>query len=127
MYFVEGSIHTRMKKPTLLETSEWIFASVVALGCLTSLKNTWGLVWLPYQLNFAEGVDLSGALRVMEGQALYPSSHAFPLIIYQYGPVYYYLGAWLLKWFGVAFTPLRLLTMCSAIAIAGTWRSSCII
>ena len=119
MHFVEGSIHTRMKKPTLLETSEWIFASVVALGCLTSLKNTWGLVWLPYQLNFAEGVDLSGAVRVMEGQALYPSSHAFPLIIYQYGPVYYYLGAWLLKWFGVAFAPLRLLTMVSALAIAG--------
>jgi hypothetical protein len=108
-----------MKKPTLLETSEWIFAAVVALGCLTSLKNVWGLVWLPYQLNFAEGVDLSGALRVMNEQALYPSSHAFPVIIYQYGPVYYYVGAWLLKWFGVAFAPLRLLTVVSAVAVAG--------
>jgi hypothetical protein len=119
MHFVEESTHIRMKKPTLLEASEWIFASVVALGCLTSLKNVWGLVSLPYQLNFAEGVDLSGALRVLQGQTLYPPSHAFPVIIYQYGPVYYYVAAWLLKWFGVAFAPLRLLTMVSALAVAG--------
>jgi len=119
MHFVEGSIHTRMKKPTLLETSEWIFASVVALGCLTSLKNTWGLVWLPYQLNFVEGVILSGVQRIVEGQALYPPSRHFPLIINVYGPVYYYIGACLLKWFGVAFAPLRLLTIVSGVAVAG--------
>lgn len=119
MRFNEESVQIRMKRPTLLEASEWIFASVVALGCLTSLKNVWGLVWLPYQLNFAEGVDLSGAQRVMAGEALYPSSHVAPFIIYQYGPVYYYAGAWLLKWFGVAFAPLRLLTMVSAVAVAG--------
>jgi hypothetical protein len=119
MHFVEGSIHTRMKKPTLLETSEWIFASVVALGCLTSLKNVWGLVWLPYQLNFVEGVILSGVQRIVEGQALYPASRQFPVIINVYGPVYYYVGAWLLKWFGVTFAPLRLLTMVSGVVVAG--------
>jgi len=108
-----------MKKPTLLEASEWIFGSVVALGCLTSLKNVWGFVWLPYQLNFVEGVVLSGVQRVTAGQALYPSLLQFPMIINVYGPVYYYVGAWLLKWFGVAFAPLRLLTIVSGVVIAG--------
>lgn len=116
---LRGNIQTRMKKPTLLETIEWIFAAVVALGCLTSLKNVWGLVWLPYQLNFVEGVILSGVQRIVEGQALYPPSRHFPLIINVYGPVYYYIGACLLKWFGVAFAPLRLLTIVSGVAVAG--------
>ncbi|HMD86725.1 MAG TPA: hypothetical protein VKO18_18710 [Terriglobia bacterium] len=108
-----------MKRPTLLEACEWVFGSVVAVGCLTSLKNVWGFVWIPYQLNFAEGVILSGVQRAVEGLALYPSSHEFPVTIHQYGPVYYYVGAWLFKWFGTAFAPLRLLTMASAVVIAG--------
>ena len=108
-----------MKRPSLLETCEWVFGSVVALGCLTSLKNAWGFVWSPYQLNFAEGVILGGVQRAMEGQALYPSSHDFPVVIHQYGPIYYYVGAWLLKGFGLSFTPLRLMTMVSALVIAG--------
>jgi hypothetical protein len=108
-----------MKKITLLEACEWVFGSVVAVGCLTSLKNVWGFVWLPYQLNNSEGVILSGVQRVMEGQALYPSSREFPVIINVYGPVYYGVGAWLLKWFGMTFAPLRLLTLVSAVVVAG--------
>lgn len=108
-----------MKRPTLLEACEWVFGSIVAVGCLTSLRNVWDFMWIPYQINFAEGVILSGVERVMEGQALYPSSREFPLTIHQYGPIYYYVGAWLLKWLGMTFSPLRLMTMVSAVVIAG--------
>ncbi|MFZ0959784.1 MAG: hypothetical protein WAO35_02685 [Terriglobia bacterium] len=108
-----------MKRPTLLEASEWVFGSVVAVGCLTSLRNVWGFVWLPYQRNYAEGVVLSGVQRVLEARPLYPASRQFPVIINVYGPVYYHVGAWLLKWFGATFAPLRLLTMVSAVAVAG--------
>ena len=96
-----------MKRPTLLEVGEWVLTSVVALGCLTSLKNVWGLLSIPYQLNF------------VEGQALYPASRALPVIVHQYGPVNYYLGAGLLKWLGTSFAPLRLMTVVSAVVIAG--------
>jgi len=108
-----------MNSPRLLEACEWVFVAVVALGSLTSFTNAWGLVWIPYQLNFAEGVILNGVQRVMEGQALYPASREFPVIIHQYGPLYYYLGAGLLKWLGMAFAPLRLLTMASGMAVVG--------
>jgi hypothetical protein len=119
MHFDEGSIQTRMKRPTLLDAFEWGFGAIVAVGCFTSLKVVWGFVGLPYQINYAEGVILSGVLRVMEGQPLYPSLRESPFIIHQYGPVYYYVGARLLKWFGVSFAPLRFLTMVSAVAVAG--------
>jgi hypothetical protein len=74
---------------------------------------------MPYQLNYAEGVILSAVQRVMAGQPAYPSSREFPLIINAYGPFCYYVGAWLLKWWGATFAPLRLMTMVSAVAIAG--------
>jgi hypothetical protein len=119
MHSQEGSIQTGMKRLTLLEGCEWVFASVVAVGCLTSLKNVWGFVGLPYQLNYAEGVILSGVQRLMEGQSLYPSSRQFPVILNVYGPVYYGVGACLLKWFGLTFAPLRLLTIVSAVVVAG--------
>src|SRR5208283_5628136 len=89
MHSEEGSMETGMKRLTLLEKCEWVFAAVVAVGCLASLKNVWGLAWLPYQINNAEGVILSGVQRVVEGQALYPSSREFPVILNVYGPVYY--------------------------------------
>lgn len=115
----EGSMGARVKRPALLEICEWVLTAVVAVGCLSSLRNIWGWVWVRYQLNFEEGIILSGVQRVMEGQALYPASRDFPLIIHQYGPLYYEVGAWLLKWLGMGFAPLRLLTLVSAVAVGG--------
>jgi hypothetical protein len=76
-------------------------------------------VGISYQLNYGEGVVLSGVQKVMAGQALYPSSRQFPVIIDVYGPVYYSVGAWLLKWFGAAFAPLRFVSIASGVVVAG--------
>jgi len=108
-----------VKRLTLIAACESLFGLLVVAACLASFRHVSRFVGLPYQLNYAEGVVLTGVERVVDGQSLYPPPQQFPVIITPYGPVYYYLCAWLLKWFGPAFAPLRLITIVSAVVIAG--------
>lgn len=114
----DGRVETSMKSRTLLETVEWLFGLAVAFGCFMAVEDAARVIHLPYQLNYVEGVILSGGLRIVQGQPLYPPPGEFPIVLNQYGPVFYWLVATLLKLFGIGFTASRVLVVLSALLIA---------
>ena len=67
-----------------------------------------------YELEWMEGASLVQAYRIFTGQALYiqPSLEYIPMI---YPPFYFDLAAVLVKFTGIAFLPLRIISIASTI------------
>lgn len=69
----------------------------------------------PYLLEQLEGPMLLAAERVAHGLPVYIRPN-FTFIPYMYAPGYYYVSGWLVRWLGVGFFPLRLLSLLSTCA-----------
>ena len=67
-----------------------------------------------YELEWMEGASLIQAYRINLGQSLYvqPSLEFIPMI---YPPLYFYIGAVLVKFAGISFLPLRLVSFASTL------------
>jgi hypothetical protein len=108
-----------VKSRALLDKCEWFFSAAVIIGCLLSLY--WAAVQLrlPYQLNYVEGIVLDAAVRLNQGETPYPPAGAPPFVFNQYGPLFYYLVAFLVKHFGLGFAYPRLLGFVSGLFVVG--------
>jgi len=68
----------------------------------------------PYPLELYEGVLVEQVLRILEGKALYaePSVEYIPSV---YPTLYFYLSAFLAKFLGIGFFPLRLVSVLASL------------
>jgi hypothetical protein len=90
--------------------------SVVAI-CFR-LWQALGRAVIPYQVDYAEGTILAGAVRLLHGEALYPTPGPLPYVLSPYGPVGYLLTALATKVWGLSLLGPRLLSVAAALAIA---------
>lgn len=86
----------------------------------------WAVVWLviaairlpyPYEMEWCGGSMKDHCEQLVAGRPLYvpPGSGWFP---YEYPPLYFWLGASLMKWMGVSYVPLRLISIGSTVICA---------
>lgn len=71
----------------------------------------------PMQLDYEEGNILNAGLRIVHGLTPYPDPHAWPIVLNPYGPVFYLIAAGLIKFFGVSFFPVRVVSIVCALLI----------
>ena len=71
----------------------------------------------PFEWDSFEGYHVYQSWRVALGEPLYKNINTYPLLVSNYPPVYFILGGGLLKVFGLAFWPLRLLSLLAALTI----------
>ena len=100
----------------LTAACEWLLAAAVILGVLSAGWQAIYKITAPYQLDYGEGVVLAGALRVAQGQSLYPPVEGVPYVIDPWGPVLYLLLAAPARIFGASFVALRLLSAAATLA-----------
>ena len=100
----------------LTAASEWLLAAAVILGVLSAGWQAVYKITAPYQLDYGEGVVLAGALRVAQGQSLYPPVKGVPYVIDPWGPVLYLLLAAPARIFGASFVAPRLLSAAATLA-----------
>src|SRR5487761_1553171 len=83
----------------------------IALFLITSLRR----LGYPFPLEQLEGPMLLAAERIAHGLPIYvrPDFHFIP---YMYGPAYYYVSGWAVRWLGAGFFPLRLISLVSTCA-----------
>jgi hypothetical protein len=83
----------------------------IALFFITSLAR----LRYPFPLEQLEGPMLLAAERVAQGLPIYarPDFHFIP---YMYGPAYYYVSGWAVRWLGPQFFTLRLVSLLSTCA-----------
>ncbi|MEO6828785.1 MAG: hypothetical protein ABI164_03175 [Acidobacteriaceae bacterium] len=87
----------------------------ITLFFITSLSR----LHYPFPLEQLEGSMLLAAERVAQGLPIYirPNFHFIP---FMYGPAYYYVSGWAIRWLGAGFFPLRLISLvstCGTLAI----------
>ncbi len=83
----------------------------------------------PYQIDYGEGPILQIAMRVAQGETMYPPVNRPPYAIASYEPLYYLLCALGVKLLGPGFLFGRLISFASTLAIAGcagavVWRET---
>jgi hypothetical protein len=78
----------------------------MALFCVVAFRRA----GYPYELEWIEGSAMDQILRIMHGQPLYvePSIYTIPVV---YNPLYYFLAAGFMKFFGVSFLVPRLISI----------------
>ena len=100
-----------------MPSSEWPRRALAALGVW--FFAVYGLlvlfrIFYPYPLELYEGVLAEQVLRILEGRALYaaPSIEYIPSV---YPPLYFYLSAFVAKFSGMGFFPLRLVSFLASL------------
>jgi hypothetical protein len=73
---------------------------------------------LPYQVDYGEGLMLEGALRVRQGQALYPAPSGLPVVLHDFGPLAYAVTSLTLQPQGASFFGGRVLMLLCALCIS---------
>lgn len=106
------------KHPAIVRGAEFALLAAVVAGFVETLRFAASYVSLPFAVNFAEGVVLSGAARAADGLTPYPPIGHPPYVVNIYGPVFYYALAPLVRWFGLEFTAPRLFVIASGLAVA---------
>jgi len=94
---------------------EWLLAAVALIPIALFLVTSLSRLRYPFPLEQLEGPMLQAAERVAAGLPIYvrPNFHFIP---YMYGPAYYYVSGWALRWLGGGFFPLRLISLLSTCA-----------
>jgi 4-amino-4-deoxy-L-arabinose transferase-like glycosyltransferase len=97
-----------------LKCTQAIVLCMVLAHCVIVLFVVISRINYRYELEWMEGASLVQAHRISTGQPLYvqPSLDYIPMI---YPPLYFYLGAALLKISGPSFLPLRLVSFASTL------------
>ncbi len=92
-----------------------VFLVVIsAISVLLTLVVIGFRFWFPYELEHMEGVTVEHVLRLENGSKVFvpPSIEFIPMI---YTPLYYYVGWFFTKFFGIGYQPLRLVSIVSHI------------
>jgi len=90
------------------------------LGVIIFLLHGLIVLGFRYPLDYGEGPLLNQALRVAEGEALYPSEIAAPpYLISNYPPIFLLINALLTLLFGPSLAPGRLISFISTLGAAG--------
>jgi hypothetical protein len=106
------------KASSVVRGAEWALLVAVAAGLLDTLRFAAYYIPLPFAVNFEEGKILNAGYRIIHGLTPYPPVGRPPYLVNVYGPVFYYLVAPLVKWFGLSFTVPRLLVLASGLGAA---------
>ncbi len=106
------------KAPAVVGGAEWALLVVVVAGLLDTLRFAAYYIPLPFAVNFEEGKILNAGYRILRGLTPYPPVGRPPYVVNVYGPVFYYVVAPLVKWFGLSFTAPRLLVLASGLTVA---------
>ena len=112
-----GSTGEEHRPPFALLAAEIVLLSGVIAGVLDSLRFAAYYIPLRFALHYEEGNILNAALRITRGHTPYPPVGGLPYVVNPYGPVFYYLVAPLVKWFGLSFTAPRVLVLLSGLAV----------
>ena len=92
-----------------------VIASIASVGRFLFFEYT--LLSYPYQWNSGEALSLSHALILLDGESIYTTANAPPLIVEAYGPVHPYLVAPFVAIFGNSLLAPRLLSFLCYFAI----------
>jgi hypothetical protein len=95
----------------------WLLFLCVALGSASAMMVWYRLATLPYQIDYGEGLMLEGALRVRQGQPLYPVLSGLPVVLHDFGPLAYAVTSLTLPPRGASFLGGRVLMMLCALFI----------
>jgi len=107
-----------VKSPTLLQKCELVLGVAVGIGCLLAIYSAGAQLFLPFQLDYAEGVVLDASVRLSQGETPYPPAGEPPYVFNQYGPLFYSLVALVVRYFGIGFASARLLGLFSGLLVA---------
>ncbi len=98
------------------ETISLAIVSTILVSLTVIYLANWAVVLArPYSIAY-EGPIIWACAYLSQGHNIYPLSGLVhePWIVTIYPPVFYVIGALLLKLFGVCFPPLRIISMCAA-------------
>jgi hypothetical protein len=90
----------------------------VLVGVIFVIVQSISLINSPYQIDYGEGLMLDGALRLQQGQPIYPDPHTFPVVIHVYGPVAYAVVASVLQRGDASFPAGRRLVLLGSLALS---------
>src|SRR3954471_7930841 len=96
--------------------AEWIVAAIGSAFVLMYLYIALGRLSYPFDLEWMEGSMVHHVARVLAGQPIYaPPTLEFTAFLYP--PLYYYVSAAVARVTGLGFTPLRLVSLASSVAV----------
>ena len=90
----------------------------VLAGALAVAAHVVPVIRIPFQIDYAEGMMMEGALRLRHSQPLYPDPTTFPVIFHEYGPVAYAAVAAVLPAQQISFSAARCLILICSLFIA---------
>jgi len=103
---------------TVRKIAEWLLALSLAGLALLTVWLSLQAIRIPYQVVYAEGMNLYAGLRMAQGISPYPDPRQWPIVLDTYGPVTYLAIAIPVKLFGVGFTAPRLVEVLAGIAVS---------
>lgn len=86
---------------------------------VTYLAHSFEVISWPYQIDYDEGLNLSTAWNVAQGQNIYLVNPADHFIAAPYPPLYFILNAFGIKLWGVQLQVGRIISFAASLAIAG--------
>ncbi len=99
-------------------SSAWLLLLCVVLASICVIQVWYRQATLPYQVDYGEGLMLEGALRIRQGQPLYPVPSGLPVVLHDFGPVAYAVTSLTLPPRGTSFLGGRVLMLLCALCIS---------
>jgi hypothetical protein len=115
---VDHSPDPPVKPGAAVRIAEYALLAAVVAGVIDTLRFAAYFIPMHFALNFEEGKVVNAGFRIMHGLTPYPPVGQPPYYVNVYGPVFYYVMAPLVRWFGISFTAPRLLVLASGLATA---------
>jgi hypothetical protein len=99
----------------------------LAIAAAFNVALALALIWRPDEMRYGEAILYDHAARLLRGEALYQPLDGPPYTIANYTPIYYVVAAGLRWLSGPGFAAGRLVSLCSALIVAGltawlVWR-----
>ncbi len=114
--------HSRKNSADFLEKAAEICLGVVAVclvyAAIASMANGFRLARQPYQFDYEEGNVLNAAVRINAGLIPYAAPHSWPVVLNPYGPVPYFISAFLIRSSQPQFFRPRITSLLAALIVA---------
>jgi hypothetical protein len=98
--------------------AEWLLLLCIVLASISVIRVWYRQATLPYQVDYGEGLMLEGALRIRQGQPLYPAPSGLPVVLHVYGPLAYVVTSLTLPPSGASFLGGRVLMLFCALCVS---------
>jgi len=114
--------HSRKNSGEFFEKAAEVCLGILAI-CLVyaataSMANSVRLARQPYQFDYEEGNILNAAVRINAGLTPYAAPHSWPVVLNPYGPVPYFISAFLLRSRAPQFFLPRITSLLAALIVA---------